>query len=376
MSIESKFIRSFKEGVKGEFTDYMKWLTQFGFDVKKGIPLKGRLDIYSFNMFVNREEEIEKIGKIAGFFSTQKDINVHISITAPTGYGKTTILETIRNLFLKTTKEPLKVEFIESASMFQDIDENGVSYLLRLLERIGDISNIFILIDHCEEDFFRMKYNISEIFKRLKNVFLITCWSNSSWYAFNLFNPTTIEEFKTIQIKLKEFSEKEVLKIIIDRLLYYKITEKKDTSPFGEDVIKEIVKAGVNNPGFCFKVLNDLLEIAHKDDVTQISEETLRKYIGRKRIDTALKVIEEFDGLKLNILLWILRSSLSETKGINTEAISENIGRDRTTIIPHLKKMLEANLISYQKIGREVFYKINDFMLPFVESVLKERLEW
>ena len=305
---------------------------------------------------VNFEGEIKDIAKKIGF-SINKEKPYHIPVLGYTKCGKTLFGKLI-NEMLK--KKKIKSIYVSSEDLLEK-DDDEITY-----DEILDYAPNYdvIIID----DIWAVGEpieTINSILKSMENGALISIWKYLNYREIEdeIFHSigNTLTEVRINPLK------KENCRDMFNKV-WGIISKEKNKKWNLKTVFYNIFEESLGFPGVTIQIFLDIINRFCMDDedydLEKFAEEMLRSYniwkIKNLKLDT----------VRLDILKIMLMSK--DTRGTTPSTIAETIKKDSATITYHLLKLKNDGIVEDVRFGKNVFYKIKEHYIPFLENIIVE----
>ena len=305
---------------------------------------------------VNFEEEIKDIAKKIGF-SLNKEKPYHIPVLGYTKSGKTLFAKLI-NEMLK--KKKIKSIYVNSEDFTEEEEEESVYD--KIIEYASDYDVIIV------DDIWAVGepiQTINNIVESMESGALITIWKYLNYLEMEN------EIFQNIENTLSEVRinplRKENCKEFFDKIwnMISKEDRKKDDL---KSVFYGIFEECLGFPGVSIQIFLDIINrfcMESENDLERFAEEMLKLYNIGKIKDLPL------DAVKLDILKMMLMTK--DTRGTTPSSIAEGIKKDSATVTYHLLKLKNEGIIDDFRFGKNIFYKVKEHYIPFLEKIIVEK---
>lgn len=368
---DSKKLNLFKETLKkakeGDLYNYDRWLKNRGFNPRKlTVKYVGTFFQNNPDLIIGHEESIELIAEKVGEVIKEREISIHIPIIGVDGSGKTLFLKIIDN-FMRD----------EGSNLCRFMDNYTLN---RLIERDikNSTSNItsgpkpaLRIIDECET--FK---DLSIILKKLSEGFdpsvYLTSWTPESW----LYNKDVIMEtlpFSKI-IKFEPFQdEKTHLKFLENIFKAFSLDDKEYPQFYDLKMLNSTIfnySSGIPNVTIDF-LIKSLEEAFRQDkDKKVLDLQVLLKVAETSGLEDLRQKLSDLSPQHYIIFKRILFERFKE--GTRPIDILEDLDLDKSTISYHLNNLAGKSFIEMKKIGKYAYYRVKDYIIPFIQLKLME----
>ena len=344
-----------KIGKNEEIKSYDSCLSELG--IKIGTLRYEYVKSYFYEnplLAVDFEEEIKDIAKKIGF-SLDKNKPYHIPVLGYTKSGKT--------LFAKMITEMLKNEGINA--MYVDgenlLDENdGESMLERVLDRAPDLDvvvldNAWVVTDPIG--------TIGEIMNSMEHGAVVSVWKYINYINMEeeIFQAlgSTLTDVRIEPLKMEHSNE-----------LFEKIW-----SAIGHDEEKEklrrifymVFEECLGFPGVTIEIFISILNKFCMEEVSDL-ESFATEMLGSYNIERIKSL--KLDMVRVDMLKIMLTSK--DPRGTTPSIIAESIKKDSATVTYHLLKLKNEGIVEDFRYGKNIFYKVKDHYVPFLEKLIAE----
>lgn len=334
--------------------------------------------------FIDRENIIENIIFDIGVAS--REIPIIVLIIAPTGFGKSTLLEYIYHIITKIAssnkdKYNFKGEYMPAPSLFDTEDDrsgaataevegesnddnyyannkDNVQSWIKISKRIRD----FILFDDANPNYIRTI--IKEFTNTKLKLFAIS--------PIDLEQALSIIQYEPKIYFLSEFNYNDSVRMLEQRLKMTIQTENKNNIKiydlFDETAIKTIYNNSFGIPKLILECSSKALSLlksivigkARISEQQQIDNNNNNKRVTSQiaiqacrqiKCQQAKKEYENLSDVRKEIIDKIIFKARSATD------IAAEIRKDRTTVSRYLNELKDIDLITFNSQGRETLYK-------------------
>jgi DNA-binding transcriptional ArsR family regulator len=353
-----KLKEAYVRGLKGTVESFDIWLKTRQVDPRrfnhKSIT-KFLLD--NPNETVNRERELASLAEFVGFYRREKQGLYFLPVVGVPGVGKSQILQTLMGFLSKVDKE--LTTYSVDASIFARVDETeeeSQSYL-RILEELKTKKYDVLLIDSCEHDK-NIVESLRGIFRQFSRGVVVSAWTPYHWSLYR----EAIEELTPVSKEvLLQPLDKESTLLLVSRVL--------DFVSIGSHKWKETVSSRIYDfssgiPSVTIALLvRSFIEAfqSRKPDVDGESVTAAAKFLGLYGLNEKLAKLAEHQILVLKHILLE-----PDSRGIRPSTLVELLGKDKATISYHLNVLSAEKILTNERIGRWVFYRVREEIEPLV----------
>ncbi len=368
---DSKKLNLFKETLKkakeGELYNYDRWLKNNGLNPRK-LTLKYVANFFRLNpdLIIGHEENIELIAEKVGEVIKEREIPVHIPIIGVDGSGKT--------LFLKIIDDFMRYE---GSNLSRFLDNDTLNRLIEhdIKEFTPNITSspkpALRIIDECET------FNdLSIILKKLSEGFdpavYITSWTPEGW----LYNKDVIMDtlpFSKI-IKFEPIQdEKTHLKFLKNIFKALSLDDKEYPQFYDLKMLNTTIfnyTSGIPNVSidFLIKSLEETFRQGHDKEV--INLQVLLKVAETSGLELLREKLTVLSPQHYIIFKRLLYDRVKE--GTRPIDLLEDLDLDKSTISYHLNNLADKNFIEMKKIGKYAYYRVKEYVIPFIQIKLME----
>jgi DNA-binding transcriptional ArsR family regulator len=367
-SVFERLEQAYEKGLKGTVDSLSLWLEKLGIDSKQlTVPALVGLLQSKPELTIDREEELSSIVEFIGFYKRQRNGIFHLPMIGVRGIGKSHLMSVISH-FLKMREKNLQWKFID-ASLFtlvtEDQEEN--QRYLSFLDELKSNQYEILLVDSCEKD-----KNIDEALRGVSRYFskgvLITSWLPYKWDYLK----DRIEEFfppsKEIYINpLDEDSTHKFLSAVLGFISRDKYELKTQLARLFHEYSDGI-------PGNILSLMVRSFQEAFNMKKNDLDEDTVKAAARSLFLEGAKQTISKLADHQLLILKHLLLEA--DQRGTRPSKLVEILGKDKATISYHLSELSKLRLLVSERIGRWVFYRVRDELVPLVGLRLTEESDF
>lgn len=304
-------------------------------------------------MFVDRIEEQNILVRYVSSLIND-EIN-GIMILGSKGIGKTHFVKYIQQGMKPLAKQfGLKFFFIDDNDSFED-------YLLEYATPHSETHIIFL--DNFEEVFPKNKATIFNLLAGVERVKVIISCNQRAWQTIK--RDVFSREIKITSLFLSELSDGHLVDIVEKRIKEKLIGE----SPFNKAALERIAHYSDGVPYTMVYYTEKVLHYCLDKKCKKINPEVIDNFINSlniKKID--LIILTE---MQREVLKKLLDITSSYKRGVSTNELAEQMGKNRATIFEHLKILKEKNIVeSYNnpKDKKTILNKINPSLMREIEK--------
>jgi hypothetical protein len=391
-------------------------------------PLRGIYDC----LFTGREKEIDSI--VNNIISELQTNQEDIAVIGPHGVGTRTIVNFIGNYFLTRIlqKENLSPELQILRESLAEVDDREVCYYgpdqrdnlsKRMKMYSAEGKNALITSFFCDEHIYPLqkinKYNEStmDTYSQMLNIdakvmgeiIFLSSWHAFTFAQFYLKEPQLAQKYKYIEI-IEPMTNKEIESLLLKRINYCKIKEKKEDTLFSKDAINSIALTTGGYPRFALELSYRVIKKAIDDKLTKITGNYVENYLKKFKesqkdydyilfpfiqVEKAVKAIEKErnQGKTLKRIIGIMiglggkeivSADIAERLKMTRPAVHKALNRIKT-----IEKYFKIQILrqhTTEKDFRKRPYELNPFfwtvfeqtyVIPEVKRLLNnEKIEW
>lgn len=353
------FAEAFAQGKEGKLSNYEAWMSEQNLDVES-LSRENLIEFYEENpdKITDRTEVLEKIGEYSGYLESQGGKH-HVSIQGVSGSGKTQILKSASSLVNKMDTD-LEVIYLNAKEFQQPKGEK-----IKFNEILGEISEkqkAVVMIDNAGKDK-RNSFSIRQIKSTIDQGLILTVWNPQKWRV----ERDKLEEVGiSDEVYLSNFSKEETDQFI--STIFGQIIGKEiEISDKSKKALREYSR-GV--PELIRKIIARSTKESFLNNDELFSHNSIKAAASEMGLNSATRRIRELTEAQKVILRNILLSI--DERGTQPKELKKRLDRDKSTISYHLGELKSENILKSEKIGRSVFYSINEDIKPIVQAQIEE----
>jgi DNA-binding transcriptional ArsR family regulator len=362
------FEKAYEKGLRGEVRSLQVWLKEHQLEpqlIDSAILSKAIAENPDF--LIGREEPLQGIAEFIGYFEKEREGTFHIPIIGVQKSGRSALLNALFSS-LERIRSKLKKQLV-NAHKFGEIDEDKEEphWFYAFLDEIRKEKPDLLLIDSFEKDKDPVN-SLKQVVQALGHGVIITAWTPELWGILRDSLGDVVPVTK--QIYLDPLPEQDILEIVA--LFASLVSKERFKVP--EEVGEAAYNFSSGIPGVDVQLFICGLEEAflkHKKMVDRESVGAAASRLGIKDIQDRLSQLSEFHTLLLKHLLLE-----HDERGTRPSVLTEKFGKDKATISYHLSSLSSMKLLTIERIGRSVFYKVKPEVVPFVQMKVARESEF
>jgi len=349
---------AYERGYRGSVQSFDLWLTNLGINPRlfneKAVTTFLRENL---TLTVNRANELETLVEFVGFFSKKRQGLYHLPIIGVTGIGKSHLVFILAQFLTKAEKN-LTWKMLDATELSEVADrlEDDQPYH-ELLDDLKTKKYDVLIIDSCERGK-AIEESLREIVIHLKSCVLITSWTPYHWD----YSKDSIEEFipTTKEVHLEPLDQESSSNLLSE---IFKLVSN------GNYLLKDDVPGAVceKSGGIPLLLIAISIRMFHeafferKPDVDLSSVVFASRTLRIEEIQTTISKLTDY---QLHILRLVLLNR--DERGMRPSNLVDLLGKDKGTISYHLAELSRLGLLTNQRAGRWVFYRIPKSVEPFI----------
>jgi len=356
---QNRFEEAFERGQQGQISSYNAWLQNQGINPDRldDAYLTEHLQQHP-EKAPNHDNQLEELAEHIGFFTQQGGIH-HLSVVAPTGFGKTQLLHTVVQMLERQGVDlPYRhhsaTEFIEQGEHELGIHE--------ILDELEELDTAILILDDCEQDK-RIDHSLEKIRGCLDDLLIITAWPPEHWRVEQDRINDVLPLSQEITLNtLTETNTTDALRIAVE------IYSSEDVE-FGPELYSAIYASSFGIPLLFHELLRETFRQSFLGDLDEVDVEAVQGAVEKLHLDSIRDRVYSLSEKKILVLKHVLLSR--HPKGQRPSELVERLSRDKSTVSYHLQSLADDRILEKEKQGRSVFYRVRELVKP----VLQQRIE-
>ncbi len=364
--LANRFAIAYREGKTGKldnFHDYLK-MQEIKWDYLKSQPF---LELLSndTSLFFNREEEIEKAGRLFGF-TLENEKPGHLPIVGIDMIGKSAFLRMLKNLLFEIDKD-ISYSWI-NAKRFEEGGHDNIPKVLAWLDEIEIEPPKIIFIEDAGTSLYIGKI-LEKIFSFGFNGLLVTTWTPEQWKSTEYQIDSDLAHLLLHKLDINLLKQEDTVNFFRSYFSKVKIGNNKNILPFSERSIEIIADYSEGVPGIIIELIYETLKILSIEKDSEIIE-LIEKITRKNSIYQLKEKTQKYSRIQKQILFKVLTTP--DPRGISPIEINRELRRDRSTISSYLSKFVSEGILERSKIGKYSYFRIRGLCKPFIQLAIQE----
>ncbi|MBU0460826.1 MAG: hypothetical protein KJ771_08540 [Nanoarchaeota archaeon] len=353
----SIFKKAYEEGLETQGSGFENWLAKHNLNIQKFHQFTSSADTI---FFFNRVTEIKKIANFLAQNKKERNKFSFINLVGCTGIGKTSLLQSIKQSFLKIKDKNSIISLSADDFSKESGDEDCEFNFEVTLGKLEDKE--LVLVDDCEKDFDHMLNNIKE-FSSFSSIFIFS-WAPIHWNRFKLLHNEIMGIGESIHLRC--FTKDESIEFLIDRIK--NISNKEKVRMFSKDALSSLASFSFGIPSIILDLSGKAIKRAYQNDKKSVDNETVKEVYFDEGLSELNTFLNECTPTTTRILKTVLLNQYP--KGCAIDQIKDIVDLERTSIHYHLQKMRNVGILDEYPLKKQVLFSIKIKFLPIVENFL------